>query len=427
MKTIKTDLFSYIDELSSGLIKMSDWIFDNPEIGLKEYKSSELLVQELEKNGFNVERGIGGFETAFKGVYENGKGGASIGLLCEYDAIENLGHACGHHMQGPAVIGAAIALKEKIKNKSFKIVVYGTPAEETIGGKLQMLKEGCFQDIDVALMMHGSTTTTTDIKSLALSNFTVKFYGTSSHAALAPEKGRSALDGVLLLFQGIEFMREHIKEDTRIHYTIINAGGPPNVVPKYAEAKFSLRSYDRIYLNSVIERFKKVVEGASLMTETTYEIIETKSLNNKIPVLKLNDLLMENAKLVKAPNISLPREKTGSTDFGNVMYVIPGSCIRIAFVSEGTSSHSDEFLNAGKTEEAHKAVIYAAKILAGTAVDLIENQENLECVKEEFVRNKGKNWKKSIEKNKLYCRNRGVILPIFVYWLKLKNYKVGEW
>lgn len=390
MNKIKSTTFSYIDGISNKLTQMSDCIFDNPEIGLQEYKSSELLIKELEKNGFRIEKNIGGFETAFKGIYEVGENGPSIGLLCEYDAIENLGHACGHHMQGPSIIGAAIALKETLKDKNYKIVVYGTPAEETIGGKLQMLKEGCFQDIDVALMMHGSTTTTTDIKSLALSNFTIKFHGTSAHAALAPEKGRSALDGILLLFQGIEFMREHVKEDTRIHYTITNAGGPANVVPKYAEAKFSLRSYNRVYLNSVIERFKKIVHGASLMTETTYDIIETKSLNNKIPVLKLNELLMENAKLVDAPKISAPREKTGSTDFGNLMYVIPGSCIRISFVPEGTSSHSDEFLNAGKTKDAHEAVIYASKILAGTAIDLIENPENLKEIKEEFLQNKNK-------------------------------------
>ncbi|MCJ8343037.1 MAG: M20 family metallopeptidase [Cetobacterium sp.] len=387
---MKKDLFEYINKISKDLINMSDFIFDNPEIGLKEFKSSETIINFLEKYGFTVEKGIGGFETAFKAIYENGQNGPSIGLLCEYDALENLGHACGHHMQGPSIVGAAIALKEVLKDKPYKIVVYGTPAEETIGGKLQMVKEGCFKDIDLALMMHGSPTTTTDVKSLALSNFTVKFHGTRAHAALAPEQGRSALDGIILLFQGIEFLREHIKDDTRIHYTITNGGGPANVVPKFAEAKFSLRSYDRVYLDSVIERFKKVVQGAALMTETTCEIEETKSLNNKIPVIKLNDILMENAELVKAPRISPPREKTGSTDFGNLMYNLPGSCIRIAFVPEGTSSHSDEFLAAGKSEDAHKAVIYSAEILAGTAYDIIDNPNLLTEIQEEFQINKEK-------------------------------------
>ncbi len=377
-----------IEEISHELIEMADYIFDNPEIGLEEYRSAEVIINKLEENGFKVEKGIAGMETAFRAVYENGDRGPSIGLLCEYDAIEGMGHACGHHMQGPAIIGAAIGVKETLKKENYRIVVYGTPAEETIGGKIGMVREGFFKDIDVALMMHASPTTTTDVKSLAMSNFKVTFHGTSAHAALAPERGRSALDGLLLLFQGIEFMREHVKEDTRMHYTITNAGGPANVVPKVAEARFSLRSYDRAYLNSVIARFKKVVQGAALMTETTCQIEEIKSLDNKIPVIKLNDILMENARGVEAPRITPPREKTGSTDFGNVMYQVPGSCIRVAFVPEGTSSHSEEYLKSGKRKEAHDAVIMAAKILANSSYDLISNIDLLNEIKEEFKVNK---------------------------------------
>ena len=251
-----------------------------------------------------------------------------------------------------------------------------------------MSKEGAFRDIDIALMMHGSPMTTTDVKSMALSNFDVEFHGISSHAALAPEKGRSALDGILLMFHGIELLREHVKEDTRMHYTIVDAGGPANVVPKFAKAKVSLRSYDRKYLNHVVERFKKVALGASIMTETTCDVIETKSLDSKIPVLSLNDIIMENAKLVNAPKIEPPREKTGSTDFGNVMYLVPGSCIRIAFVPSGTASHSDKFIECGKNEDAHKAIIYAAKILADSAYDLISNKKLFEKVQNEFKERK---------------------------------------
>lgn len=390
---MKQKILDRVDKLKDELINLGDFIFDNPEIGLEEFKSSKKIVDILKSNGFEVEMGIGGFETAFKATYEVGNFGPSIGLLCEYDALEGMGHGCAHHLQGPSIIGAALSLKEILKEKNYKIVVYGTPAEETVGAKVKMLQEGCFQDIDVALMMHGAPDTTTDVKSLALSNFTIKFHGVSSHAALAPEKGRSALDGLILLFQGIEFLREHMREDVKIHYTITNAGGPANVVPKYAEAKVSIRSYDRFYLNHIIERFSKVVQGASLMTETEYEIIETKRLNNKIPVLELNQILMDNAKLVDAPRLSPPREKTGSTDFGNVMYQVPGSCIRVAFVPKGTSSHSEEFLCAGKSKEAHDAIIFGAKILAGTAYDLIQNEELFRKVKEEFKANKEKSEK----------------------------------
>lgn len=390
---MKQEILQNVEELKSSLIDLGDFIFDNPEIGLEEYKSSKKIIDILRMNNFKIETGIGGFETAFRAVYEVGQNGPSIGLLCEYDALEGMGHACAHHMQGPSIVGAALSIKNQLKDKNYKIVVYGTPAEETLGAKVKMLENGCFNDIDVALMMHGAPDTTTDVKSLALSNFTVKFHGVRSHAALAPEKGRSALDGLILLFQGIEFLREHVREDVKMHYTITNAGGPANVVPKYAEAKFSIRSYDRAYLNHVIERFKKVVQGASLMTETDYEIMETKRLNNKIPVLKLNQILMDNAELVNAPRLSPPREKTGSTDFGNVMYHVPGSCIRVAFVPQGTSSHSDEFLCAGKSEEAHNAIILGAKILAGTAYDLITNKELFNEVLNEFKVNKEKSEK----------------------------------
>ncbi|WP_022818723.1 M20 family metallopeptidase [Fusobacterium russii] len=385
---MKNLLNKYIDNIAPEILSMADSIFDDPELGLNEFRAMRKITDFLKKNGFDVEENIYGFETAFRATYKSGKGGINIGLLCEYDALEGLGHACAHHMQGPSIIAAAVALKEVLKDYDYNIVVYGTPAEETLGAKVPMEKNGAFQDIDVALMMHGSPMTTTDVKSLALSNFDVIFHGVSSHAALAPEKGRSALDGLLLLFQGIEFFREHVKEDTKMHYTIVDAGGPANVVPKYAKAKVSLRSYDRNYLNDVIRRFRKIVEGAAMMTETTCEIVETKSLDSKIPVLSLNRILMENAAEVNAPRIEPPREKTGSTDFGNVMFKVPGSCIRIAFVPPGTSSHSEKFIECGKNEDAHNAILLAAKILANSSFDLISKPELYNEVKEEFRKNK---------------------------------------
>ena len=385
---MKELLNKYIDSISNEILAMADSIFDDPELGLNEFRAMKKITDFLEKNGFEVEKNIYGFETAFRAKYTSGKGSINIGLLCEYDALEGIGHACAHHMQGPSIIATAVALKEVLKDYDFNIIVYGTPAEETLGAKVVMDKNGAFRDIDVALMMHGSPMTTTDVKSMALSNFDIIFHGVASHAALAPEKGRSALDGLLILCQGIEFLGEHVKEDTKMHYTIIDAGGPANVVPKYAKAKVSLRSYDRKYLDDVVRRFKKVVEGAAMMTETTCEIIETKSLDSKIPVLSLNRILMENAKFLNAPRIEPPRERTGSTDFGNVMYKVPGSCIRIAFVPLGTSSHSDTFIECGKNEDAHKAILLASKILADSVYDLLSKSELMKEVQEEFKKNK---------------------------------------
>ena len=361
----------------------------NPEVSSQEFESVKTIGAVLEKYGMDVTYEFCDLPTAFKAsVVKVDKPQGRLAILCEYDALEGIGHACAHHMQGPSIIATAVALKEVLKDYDFNIIVYGTPAEETLGAKVAMDKNGAFRDIDVALMMHGSPVTTTDVKSMALSNFDIIFHGVASHAALAPEKGRSALDGLLILFQGIEFLREHVKEDTKMHYTIIDAGGPANVVPKYAKAKVSLRSYDRKYLDDVVRRFKKVVEGAAMMTETTCEIIETKSLDSKIPVLSLNRILMENAKFVNAPRIEPPRERTGSTDFGNVMYKVPGSCIRIAFVPLGTSSHSDKFIECGKNEDAHNAILLASKILADSVYDLLSKPELMKEVQEEFKKNK---------------------------------------
>lgn len=389
---LKEVMFREIDEIRNEMTAMSDDIFDHPEIGMEEFHAQKVLTDWLEKEGFQVERGVVGVETAFKAVYSHGTGGPNIGLLCEYDALPGIGHACGHHMQGPSILAAAKALKDADIKEPYTITVYGTPAEESVSGKIRMIQNGCtFEELDVALMMHGGPATQVDVKSLANSKYKVIFHGVSSHAAIRPEKGRSALDGLILAFQGIEFLREHVNSDVKIHYTVVNCGGTPaNVVPAYAEASVYIRSYNRAYLDTVCRRFEKVLKGAAMMTETEVEIIEEKKVDNKIPVLTLNDLVMKQAEELHAPQLAPAREKTGSTDFGNVMRRVPGTCARIAFVDPGAAAHSQEYIAAGKTDAAHDAVVYGAKILAGTALELIEDPELLNRVKTEFKENLAK-------------------------------------
>lgn len=391
---MKQELFRHIDSLNEEMSGMADWIFDHPELGLEEHGAAASLTDWLEEDGFTLERGLGGIDTAFRAVYHHGKGGPNIGLLCEYDALAGLGHACGHHMQGPSILAAASALRHSGSPQAYTVTVYGTPAEESVSGKLMLMERGYeFQELDVALMMHGSGETQTDVKSLAMTKFQVTYRGVSAHAAVKPEKGRSALDGLILAFQGVEFLREHVKNDVKIHYTVESCGGTPaNIVPAAATASFYVRSYSRTYLDHVIERFRKVLLGAAMMTETEVEIVVQKSLDNKIPNLTLNEIVMENASLVQAPRIRPARQQTGSTDFGNVLHRLPGSCIRVAFVPEGTASHSQDYLDAGKSEAAHQAVIYGAKILAGTAADLIEHPERMEKMKQEFNERLAEEW-----------------------------------
>ena len=387
----KKFLFEAIDAQRAELCSMADQIFDNPEYEGEEVFASGLLTDYLKKNGFEVEMGVGGFKTAFRAAYSHGEGGPVLGILCEYDALRNLGHGCGHHMQGPGCLGAAVALKNLDTDKPFQLVVYGTPAEETFGSKVQMIQNGCFRELDVAFMMHGGPNTCTDIKCLAQKSYKVTFHGHRAHAALAPEKGRSAFDAMLAAFQGIEFLREHVKEDSRMHYTVLDAGGPSNIVPGRTRAEYTLRSYSTDYLeNVIVPRFYDIIKGACLMTGTTYDIERSYPFKAKIPCITLNDLIMENAGQFDAPQITGPREKTGSTDFGNVMYDVPGCCIRTAFVPEGTSAHSKEYLDAGKTDKAHAALRSGSEILAATCVDILENPELLQKIKEEFQERKKK-------------------------------------
>lgn len=381
---MKENLYQLIEEQREKLWAMADQIHDDPEYDGEEYHAAALLEDYLEQNGFAVERGLGQWPTAFRATWSQGEGGPRIGLLCEYDALRGLGHGCGHHMQGPCICGTAVALKNAGFTQPFSLVVYGTPAEETRSAKVTMWEAGCFRDIDVALMMHGGPDTCVDEKSMALTNYIVEFKGQGAHAALAPEKGRSALDALLLAFQGVEFLREHVREDTRMHYTITESPGPTNVVPARAVGEFSLRSYSREVLNGVCRRFEQIIQGAALMADVDYEITREKSLDNKVPCLALNDIIMDNAQACGAPSIAPPRKKTGSTDFGNVTNHMPGCCIRVQFVPTGTSSHTQTFVDAGKTQAAHDAILYGAKTLAGTACDLICKPELVQTLWADF-------------------------------------------
>jgi len=378
----------HIEKISEKLISMADYMFDNPEIGLVEFKASKLLCDYLEENGFTVERGIADLPTAFRATYKSGKGGLRLGLFCEYDALDGLGHACAHHLQGPIIIGAALAVKETIKDKDYEIIIYGAPAEETVSGKLTMLKKGYCQDMDVAMMVHGAPTTSIDKKALALGKYRVTFKGKAAHAASNPEKGRSAFDAALLMFHGIESMREHLTDDARIHYTVTNSIGAANIVPALCVTEIYVRSDKTKSLEGNIEWFFDIVKGAALMTQTSYEIFEIKKTDSRIPVFSLNEIIMQNAELYDAPTIRPPREKTGSSDFSNVMYNVPGACLRFAFVPEDASTHSQEFLDAAKTEETHQMIVKTAKIIAKTLNDLIDEPKHIEKIKKEFEENK---------------------------------------
>lgn len=373
-----------IRELLPEMSRMADNIFDHPELGFKEFHASKLLVDWLKAHDYAVTAPIGGLDTAFKAEWEQGEGGPVIGLLCEYDALP-MGHACGHHMQSPIMFMVAQALRQSGIKAPFKLVIYGTPAEEGPQGKRIMLENGCFTDLDVALMTHAAPNTTVDIKSLAGSTFAVTFKGVATHESLAPEHGRSALDAMVLAFQGLAFLRTHVKEDVKFYTSVQECSGTAdNRDPTIARTKVSVRSYDAASIPELESRLKHVLEGAALMTETQVTIDKTLSIVGKLPSLSLNEIIMRHAEAIDAPQRLAYRTRTGSTDFGYVSQLVPSAVSRFAFVPEGSPSHSQIFLDYGKTERAHQGMATSAEILYRTARELIENEASLHKVQEEF-------------------------------------------
>ena len=383
--TMKNKVFDSIDRCSSELFQMADYFFDHPEVGHSEFEACKTASNYLQNHGFEVMCGVGNVSTAFHAVYESLSGGPSIGLLCEYDALRGIGHACAHHLQAPVMLGAAVALKEQCGGKMpFKLVVYSTPDEENtvFPGKIEMIKAGCFRDIDVAIIMHGGQDTTTDLRTLAATMYELTYHGKSAHAAVAPEVGRSAFDGLQMAFHGVEFMREHVQSDSRIHYAITDlASQPVNVVPNFAQGSVFLRSLDNSRLEDMAAWFEKIAQAGALMTQTTVEIKRQITLHGRIPILPLVDLFYKNAKLAGADRIEEPRKNVASTDFGNVQQIVPGIGYRVAFAPHDSASHSQTWLNYGKSPEAHKAISDGAKIAAGMALDIIDDPSLLEQIR----------------------------------------------
>lgn len=383
---MKENLFLSIEKFRDELADLADKIYDRPETAFEETFAVDILTSFLKAKGFEVETGVGGLETAFKTVIKNGEGGPVIGLLGEYDALEGIGHACGHHLQTPALIGAMLALREILpKELPWEIVLYGTPGEEGGGGKVIMVENGCFKEMQVALMFHGGDTTTVDPTTYANTKYTVSYKGKASHAAAHPAGGRSAFDALLLAMKGVEFMREHMSSDSKIHYAPIHAGyTPANIVPESAQGEFILRCMRNSYLIDMERRFKNIVEGAALMTGTTYELEKGMGYKACIPNQPLIDLFYENAKHAGAARIVPPRDRTGSTDFGDVMQLVPGVCVRIAFAPKGTGAHSPEWLKVGKSKEAHQSIVVAAKTIAGMVSDLIMNSQLMNEIGDDY-------------------------------------------
>ncbi|AGX04305.1 MULTISPECIES: M20 family metallopeptidase [Bacillus] len=380
-----------IDKLKQEFVNISTYIGENPELGHEEFKSSAILIETLEKHGFNVEKGTCGLPTAFRAVYDSGIAGAAIGLMAEYDALPEVGHACGHNLIGTMAIAAGIGLSKAVGETGGKVIVYGTPAEETKGGKVTMAENGIFDELDVAMMVHPLSKYLKSGRSLAMDAIQFEFFGKSAHAAASPEKGINALDAVLQTFNSINALRQHITSDARIHGIIPEGGKAANVVPDYASAQFYVRASSRSYVNELVEKVKACAQGAALQTgaemkasfyEFSYDDMQT---NQQLSDAFTNELIGLG---IDPGEIHEDRDGSGSLDMGNVSQAVPSIHPYIKICDEDFACHTHEFREAAMSSQAQEAMILGAKAMALTGYEILSSEELLQSIREEFKKNK---------------------------------------
>lgn len=437
IKQLKDKAIASVEAHKPALINLSDEIWALAETAFEETKSAELLASYAEQQGFSVERGVGGMPTAFIATF--GSGSPTIGILGEFDALPGLsqqpvptknpltkgaaGHGCGHNLFGAGSLGAAIAIKELMAEGrlSGTIKFFGTPAEEKFFGKLYFAREGLFDDLDVCLDWHPSATTKAEVQSsLALVDFIVEFNGQAAHASLDPWNGRSATDAMELYAHGINALREHIKPTVRIHYHMQQAGDVVNVVGDYARIWVRVRDTKRDGMLAVYERVQEIARGAAIMANVDYQINLVSGIHEVLVNRTGAAALLDNMKylgeityteeeiafahkmqeVLNKPQVGLdaklrPLEVTvehpmgASSDVGDVSWVVPEIRLGVTTAPVDTPWHSWAVVACGGMSIGHKGLIYAAKSLALTMIDLYKSPELVAKVKQEFKERKG--------------------------------------
>lgn len=383
-KELKEKLRAELETRRSELVRLSLDIHDNPELSFQEVKAASLLSDYLKSNGFCVERNIAGLSTAFRAVYGEGK--PKIVVLAEYDALPGIGHGCGHNIIAASAVGAGVASKIVVDNLGGSIIVLGTPGEENFGGKIDMVKAGIFDDVDVAMMVHPSMLNMAIYRTLACLALEVEFFGKAVHAAAHPAEGVNALEAIILAFNSINSLRQHIKEQARIHGIITDGGEAPNVVPAHSAAKFIIRAPDYAYLEELQGKVLNCFKGASLASGARLEYrwgdkVYAPIKNNVALAQLFSDNLELMGRRLDVFDLQIP---FGSSDMGNVSQVVPSIHPMVAIVSPKVSLHSAEFASAAASEAGHQGLLDAAKAMAMTVVDVIVSPEVLEKIKQEF-------------------------------------------
>lgn len=386
-RAAKAKICEIIESMAREIVGWSREIHAHPELGHQEHMASGLLAGVLEAHGFSVERGTAGLPTAFRAVSPPGGRRPAVAFLAEYDALPELGHACGHNIIGAASAAAGIVLSQVWAGPEGSVIVLGTPAEETDGAKVVMLERGVFQDIDAALMIHPGSRNTVSNSSLAIDAVEMTFTGRPAHAAGAPHEGINALDACILTFNGVNALRQHLRDDVRIHGIIVEGGVAPNIIPERAVARFYIRAARRDYLDQVVERVKNCARGGALALGAQVSFRNFEVSNDDIrPNAALAAAFRNNLRTLGLKHIESPGTTFGSTDIGNVSHAVPTIHPTLAIGPETVVAHTPAFAQAAASEDGDRALILGAKALAMTGYDLLADAELLRRVRAEFER-----------------------------------------
>jgi amidohydrolase len=382
----KSQVMAEVDRRRDELIDLSLKIHGNPELRYAEVKASGWITDYLDNNGFTVERGICDLPTAFRATY--GAGSPTIAFLAEYDALPQMGHACGHNIIAAGSVGAGLATKLVVDKCGGSVVVIGTPAEEGGVGKALLIKNGVFDNVDVAMLVHPGRRNSATIDALACIGLQVEYFGKSAHAAASPHEGINALEALIQAFNNINSLRQHIQDKSRIHGIITNGGEAENIVPAYASAQFLVRAPDGPYLDKLCMRVLNCFDAAALASgaQLKYKWDEARydPMNSNMALAEIltgnYDIL---GRVMDPPD---PTRGFGSTDMGNVSTVVPAIHPSISISPSDVMVHSPEFALIAASDKGHEGLIDAAKALAMTAADLLGSPQEMKRVKDEFAK-----------------------------------------
>jgi amidohydrolase len=386
MSALKDAIAAALDRLGDELEKLSHKIHDNPELGYLEVKAAGWLTEFLGQQGFKVERGVAGVETAFRATLETGEG-PTIAILCEYDALPQIGHACGHNVIATAGVGAAAGLAAVRDNlPRGRIHVIGTPAEEGGGGKVKLINGGVFKGVDAAMMVHGFDRWVGHADLLGVVRVGFEFTGKAAHASADPWEGVNALDAAIQTYNNVSMLRQQVRPDARIHGIITHGGAAANIIPEFASATFLVRSLDIGYMWELQKRVIKCAEGAANAAGCQLKVIEHR--DTAYEPMRRNATLLEafraNLKTLGVTEAPELKDRLGSSDIGNVSQVIPAIQPMVKIAPDGTPIHSRAFEAAAKSPLAREGMLTAAKAMAMTVCDLLADPALVTRAQAEF-------------------------------------------